>query len=41
MNMTYIHPDWSDQELDEVVRIRLWWVLHYLELTYQNLGLNI
>jgi hypothetical protein len=34
MNMTYIDPRWTNKELDNVIRYRLWWILHYLELTY-------
>lgn len=34
MNMTYIESRWSDKEIDNIVRMRLWWILHYLELTY-------
>lgn len=38
--MVYINPDWSDVELDNIIRLRIWWVLHYLELTYKHLDLN-
>ena len=36
-SMTYVRSDWSNKEIDNVVCLRVWWVLIRLELANKSM----